>query len=116
MYRLARRLPRVDLHAAGSPPSAAKAKTPQEAAGASAAAPRFEALLATFLASPASKGGAAQGAGDQDWAKTQKDWATLGDLFKHARFAGGYKEPHELQDAFRTFRKCLKITGEDQHE
>ncbi len=118
MERLAMRFLRDEIDAAGSPSMAAKPKKPDDAAGASASAPRFETLLATYLASPAAKSGAAQGAGgtDQDWAKAQKDWATLGDLFKHARFAGGYKEPHELQDAFRTFRKCLKITGEDQHE
>ena len=45
-----------------------------------------------------------------------QDWTKLKDLFRHARFAGGYKEPHELQDAFRTFKRCLKITGEDEHE
>ena len=45
-----------------------------------------------------------------------QDWTKLKELFRHARFAGGYKEPHELQDAFRTFKRCLKITGEDEHE
>lgn len=44
------------------------------------------------------------------------DWAKLRELFRHARFAGGYKEPHELQDAFRTFKRCLKIMGDDEHE
>jgi uncharacterized membrane protein YecN with MAPEG domain len=44
------------------------------------------------------------------------DWDKLRELFRHARFAGGYKEPHELQDAFRTFKRCLKITGEEEHE
>lgn len=111
MERLAMRFLRDEIDAAGSSPMAAKAKKADDAAGAPVTAPRFETLLASYLASPASKGGT-----DQDWAKAQKDWATLGELFKHARFAGGYKEPHELQDAFRTFRKCLKITGEDQHE
>ena len=113
MERLATRFLRDELDAAGSPSVAAKAKKPDEAAGASATALRFESLLASYLASPAAKG---VGGTDQDRAMAQKDWATLGELFKHARFAGGYKEPHELQDAFRTFRKCLKITGEDQHE
>lgn len=123
MERLATRFLRDEIDAAGSPSMAAKAKNPGDAAGASVTVPRFEALLATYLASPAAKGGAAQGTAarsaggtEQDWVKAQQDWAKLGELFKHARFAGGYKEPHELQDAFRTFRKCLKITGEDQHE
>jgi hypothetical protein len=131
MERLATRFLRYEIDAAG----AAKAKKPEDAAGASATAPRFESLLASYLASPAAKNGTARGAAApgaggtaqdpataknpatvQDWAKVQEDWAKLGELFKHARFAGGYKEPHELQDAFRTFRKCLKITGEDQHD
>jgi hypothetical protein len=74
--------------------------------GKSAPAPnaRFEPMLDAYLAGP----GAADG--------TAAEWARLKELFRHARFAGGYKEPHELQDAFRTFRKCLKITGEDEHE
>lgn len=84
-----------------------------DAVGASVPAQRFEPLLAAYLASPAAR---TAGGTDQEWSRAQEDWATLGELFKHARFAGGYKEPHELQDAFRTFRKCLKITGEDQHE
>ena len=41
-------------------------------------------------------------------------WAKLKDLFRYARFAGGHKEPHELQDAFRTYRICLKIQGEEE--
>lgn len=61
---------------------------------------RFEPLADAYL----SKGRDGDGAAD---------WAKLKDLFRHARFAGGYKEPHELQDAFRTFRKCLKMQAED---
>jgi hypothetical protein len=66
---------------------------------------RFEPQLQAYLkAKPADGGGAAQ------------DWDKLRELFRHARFAGGHLEPHELQDAFRTFRKCLKMTGEDEHD
>jgi hypothetical protein len=116
MERLATRFLRDEIDAAGG---TAKAKKTDDAAGAPAQGLRFEPLLTAYLAGPGASGAAgAQGAGGtaQEWAKAQEDWAKLGELFKHARFAGGYKEPHELQDAFRTFRKCLKITGEDQHE
>ncbi len=80
----------------------------REQAGPGAATPpaKFDAALDGYLAKP---GTAAEAA----------DWAKLKDLFRHAHFAGGYKEPHELQDAFRTFRKCLKMTattGEDDHD
>lgn len=75
-----------------------------EATGTAAVA-RFEPLLEEYLTS----NGGPQAAEAQDWAK-------LRELFRHARFAGGHKEPHELQDAFRTFKRCLKITGEDQHD
>ena len=61
---------------------------------------RFEPLLEAYLAR-----GHADEAGD---------WAKLKELFRHARFAGGHKEPHELQDAFRTFRKCLTMQAEDE--
>jgi hypothetical protein len=60
---------------------------------------KFEPLLEAYL----SKGGA-----------DAADWAKLKELFRHARFAGGYKEPHELQDAFRTLRKCLKLQAEEE--
>lgn len=62
---------------------------------------RFEPLLDGYLKRNAATADAAE-------------WSKLRELFRHARFAGGYKEPHELQDAFRTLRKCLKITGEDE--
>jgi hypothetical protein len=65
---------------------------------------RFESLADAYL----SKGGG--GATGREAA----DWAKLKELFRHARFAGGYKEPHELQDAFKTFRKCLKMQTEDE--
>lgn len=68
-----------------------------------AAAHKFEPMLDAYLSKPANQTEAAE-------------WAKLKDLFRHARFAGGYKEPHELQDAFRTFRKCIKMTGDDQHD
>ncbi|MDQ3000882.1 MAG: hypothetical protein M3Y08_06435 [Fibrobacterota bacterium] len=71
-------------------------------------APRFEALLDDYL----SRDGAGRQTGDGHG--TAQDWARLREAFKHARFAGGYKEPHELQEDFRTLRKCLKITGDDQ--
>jgi hypothetical protein len=78
----------------------------KEETGDTASTGRFETLLAAYL----SKGGADGKRGSDETA----DWAKLGDLFRHARFAGGYKEPHELQDAFRTFRKCLKIQAEEE--
>jgi hypothetical protein len=65
---------------------------------------RFEPLADAYL----SKGRGGQGAEGE-----AADWAKLKELFRHARFAGGHKEPHELQDAFRTFRKCLKMQAED---
>lgn len=134
MERLATRFLRDEIDAGGAKVKNADGsiKNADGVAGASGPALKFEPLLATYLASPAAQGAVAQSAGAQsagaggtaqdwgraqeDWAMVQQDWARLGELFKHARFAGGYKEPHELQDAFRTFRKCLKITGEDQHE
>ena len=66
---------------------------------------RFESLADAYL----SKGRD----GDARPGDASADWAKLKELFRHARFAGGYKEPHELQDAFRTFRKCLKMQAED---
>jgi hypothetical protein len=77
---------------------------------------RFETLLKSYL----SKGGAGAApagkapAGDARPEDGAADWARLAELFRHARFAGGYKEPHELQDAFRTFRKCLKMQAEEE--
>lgn len=61
---------------------------------------RFEALADAYLA---------QGRGGE-----AAEWDKLRDLFRHARFAGGHKEPHELQDGFRTFRKCLRLQTEDE--
>jgi hypothetical protein len=72
-----------------------------------AAQARFEPQLQAYLA--------AKPAGT-DGSGTAQDWDKLRELFRHARFAGGHLEPHELQDAFRTFRKCLKMTGEDEHD
>ncbi len=66
---------------------------------------RFDPLADAYLARNGGSG-----------APDAQDWAKLRELFRHARFAGGHKEPHELQDAFRTFKRCLKITGEDEHE
>lgn len=79
--------------------------TPGNAPGTSQA-PRFEALLDDYLSRDGRQTGDGHG--------TAQDWARLREAFKHARFAGGYKEPHELQEDFRTLRKCLKITGDDQ--
>jgi hypothetical protein len=113
MEALSVRFLRNELEAAGQTPVQAKSKSPGDpAAGAAPAAPaRFEPLLDAYLRLVPATGTNAGAAGG-----TALDWAKLKDLFRHARFAGGHKEPHELQDAFRTFAKCLKITGEDQHE
>ncbi len=112
MENLSLRFIRGELDAAGQSGPISHAEAKANAAGipvANAAQARFEPMLETYLrtAAPADAGAAGG---------TAQDWAKLKDLFRHARFAGGYKEPHELQDAFRTFRKCLKITGEDDHE
>ncbi len=66
---------------------------------------KFEPLLASYL----SRNGTLPDSEVQDWSK-------LKDLFRHAHFAGGFKEPHELQDALRILKRCLKIMGEDEHE
>jgi hypothetical protein len=82
----------------------------QDELGDKAASARFEPLLDRYLAREGSASGGPRNGGDAE------DWARLRELFRHARFAGGYKEPHELQEAFRTLKKCIKITGEDQHD
>ncbi|HKP97506.1 MAG TPA: hypothetical protein VJ385_17305 [Fibrobacteria bacterium] len=89
----------------------APGNAPGTAAARGSAPARFDPLLDAYLArrAPGANGDAGPGGDARDWDK-------LRDLFRHARFAGGYKEPHELQDAFRTFRKCLKMTGDDDHE
>lgn len=113
MEALSVRFLRNELEAAGQTPVQAKSKSAEDsvAVAANAAQARFEPLLDAYLRLvPATEPGAAASGG------TALDWAKLKDLFRHARFAGGHKEPHELQDGFRTFAKCLKITGEDQHE
>ncbi|HLP42975.1 MAG TPA: hypothetical protein VK465_15815, partial [Fibrobacteria bacterium] len=66
-------------------------------------APRFDTLLDRYLASNSADG-------------RPEDWKSLRDLFQHARFAGGHKEPHELQDAYRTLKRCLRITDEPGEE
>ena len=73
------------------------------APGANDLAQKFEPRLDAYLSKPANQTEAAE-------------WAKLKDLFRQARFAGGYKEPHELQDAFRTLKKCIKMTGDDQDD
>ncbi|MDB5103040.1 MAG: hypothetical protein JWP91_729 [Fibrobacteres bacterium] len=117
MENLATRFLRDELSATGISPlskgmaaGTGKASAPGAPATAPALAPaRFESMLSAYLAGRNGSNGSGPSGSDQEWAR-------LGELFRHARFAGGYKEPHELQDAFRTFRKCLKITGEDEHE
>ncbi len=67
------------------------------AAAGNGASAKFDPLLDRYLAgNPAAEG----------------EWAGMRELFRHARFAGGHKEPHELQDAYRSLRKCLRITDE----
>lgn len=68
--------------------------------GAGKPAWKFEPLLDRHLAGPA--GNAPEAA----------DWRFLRELFRHARFAGGHKEPHEMQDAYRALKRCLKITDD----
>ncbi len=41
-------------------------------------------------------------------------WNKLRELFHHARYAGGRKEPHELQDTYRILKNCLHIQGENE--
>ncbi|MEO7424424.1 MAG: hypothetical protein ABI036_04505 [Fibrobacteria bacterium] len=109
MESLAMRFLKDELAGNGDANLRAAGRTGGQEKDAAGAALRFDPLLDRYLArtgagiAPSAEGGAA-------------DWAKLRDLFRHARFAGGYKEPHELQDAFRTFRKCLKLTGDDDHE
>jgi hypothetical protein len=62
---------------------------------------RFEAALEQYLARhPGLEPGEVEG------------WTKLRDLFHEARFAGGRKEPHELRDACRHLKTCLKLPGE----
>ena len=74
---------------------------------------RFDALLTAYRA--ARLGSARPDKGPEGDAENQ-DWERLQELFRHARFAGGHKEPHELQEAHRTLRKCLNLTGEEDHD
>ncbi len=41
------------------------------------------------------------------------DWERLRELFRQARYAGGHKEPHELQDAWRAMKRCLEVADEN---
>jgi hypothetical protein len=47
-----------------------------------------------------------------DELEKQADWERLRDLFRLARYAGGHKEPHELQDAWRSLKRCLDVNDE----
>jgi hypothetical protein len=62
---------------------------------------RFEPLLETYL----------ERAGEAN--RNAREWESLRDLFRHARFAGGHKEPYELQEAYRILKTALNITGEE---
>lgn len=109
MEGLAIRFLRAELEEAGSRSgarAAVPAASPSAATDAKAAPFRFEPLLSEYLAR--------KGSPPED--ECAQDWHKLRELFRHARFAGGHKEPHELQDAFRTFRKCLKIKEEGEHD
>jgi hypothetical protein len=74
--------------------------------GAKATAPaRFDDLLDLYLAqSPTKTRGPVE----------VEDWGRLRDLFRHARYAGGRREPHELRDAYRALKSCLHISGEEE--
>ncbi len=39
----------------------------------------------------------------------QSEWKELQGLFHHARFAGGQKASHEMQDYYRRLKKCLNL-------
>jgi hypothetical protein len=41
------------------------------------------------------------------------DWERLRELFRLAHYAGGHKEPHELQDAWRALKRCLEVPDEN---
>lgn len=84
---------------AQAPASAPAAAMPGVAAPGAVPA-KFDPLLDQYLARNGNS------------AVSSADWTALRDLFRHARFAGGHKEPHELQDAFRTLKRCLQITEE----
>jgi hypothetical protein len=73
-----------------------KKKAPDGAADLPA---KFEPLLERWLAGNGS-------------AARAEDWKALQELYRHARFAGGHKEPHELQEAYRALKRCLDITDE----
>lgn len=68
-------------------------------AGAAELPEKFEPLLERWLAANGAAGRA-------------EDWKVMQELYRHARFAGGHKEPHELQEAYRTLKRCLDITDE----
>ena len=64
---------------------------------------RFEILLDTSLAKNP----------NLDSRETE-GWNKLRELFHQARYAGGRKEPHELQDTYRILKTCLHIQGENE--
>lgn len=62
---------------------------------------RFETLLEQYLA-------------HNPKPEETEAWNKLRDLFHHARYAGGRKEPHELQENYRILKTCLHIQGENE--
>lgn len=97
----------ADGAAPGGAGAAGGTGAPGGAGAPPAAQAKFEPLLDRYLAANGSKPASDAASGD---------WAGLRDLFRHARFAGGHKEPHELQDAYRALKKCLRITEEPGEE
>ncbi|HAO99379.1 MAG TPA: hypothetical protein DCQ83_04985 [Fibrobacteres bacterium] len=61
--------------------------------------PKFELLLEAYLARHSGETG---------------EWSKLREAFHHARYAGGRKEPYELQDTYRTLKTCLHIQGDNE--
>lgn len=64
------------------------------------APPKFDTLLDAWLMQ------------NRDDLDRTADWERLRELFRQARYAGGHKEPHELQDAWRAMKRCLNVTEE----
>ncbi len=69
--------------------------------GINAPGSRFEILLEQYLSRNPGPG-------------ETEAWNKLRELFHHARYAGGRKEPHELQENYRILKTCLHIQGENE--